>query len=82
MFSRGRFPRSSLIATISIFGIGVLSYGIVDLVRYLEASLPSTSLPLLVALLGVGFGIILGAGGLQQYWKRLARRAPADTVVG
>ncbi len=82
MFSRGRFPRSFLIATFSILGIGVLSYGILDLVRYLESALPSTSLPLLISLLGGGFGIILGAGGLQQYWKVRARRAPVDPIVG
>ncbi len=82
MFSRGRFPRSFVIATISILGVGLLSYGILDLVRYLESALRPSSLVLLVAYLGIGFGLILGAGGLQQYWKLLARRAPADPIGG
>jgi len=81
-FTRGRFPRGFAVAAVSILGIGVLSYGIINLVRYLENTLPGTSLPSLIALLGVGLAMILGAGGLQQYWKLVARRAPGDTVGG
>ncbi len=81
-FSRGRFPRTFAVAATSILGTGVLSYGILDLVRYLENTLPNSDLPLLVGLLGVGLGLILAAGGLQQYWKVVARRAPADSIGG
>lgn len=81
-FARGRFPRGFAVAAVSILGIGVLSFGILNLVRYLESVLPNSSLPLLVSLLGIGLALILGAGGLQQYWKSIARRAPADTLGG
>ena len=65
-FSRGRFPRGFAVAAISIVGIGVLSFGILDLVRYLESAYPSSNLTQLIAQIGVGFGLILGAGALQQ----------------
>jgi len=80
-FARGRFPRGFAIAAISIVGIGVLSYGILDLVRYLESAYPSSNLTQLIAQIGVGFGLILGAGALQQYWKSVARRAPSDALT-
>ncbi|MGA8663825.1 MAG: DUF373 family protein [Thermoplasmata archaeon] len=80
-FSRGRFPRGFAVAAISIVGIGVLSFGILDLVRYLESAYPSSNLTQLIAQIGVGFGLILGAGALQQYWKSVARRAPSDALT-
>jgi putative membrane protein len=81
MFSRGRFPRSFVVATTSIVGIGLVSYGIVFLVRYLEGIIRSTALPLVAGLIVGGFGLVIGAGVLQQYFKSVARRAPpADST--
>jgi putative membrane protein len=77
-FSRGRFPRSFAVATTSIVGIGVLSYGIVYLVRYLEGFTPVAELPLLIGLIAMGFGLMIGAGALQQYFKAAARRDTAE----
>jgi putative membrane protein len=77
MFSRGRFPRTFLVATTSIVGIGLVSFGIVFLVRFLEGVTNATQLPLLVGLIVSGFGLVIGAGVLQQYFKAVARRAAA-----
>jgi len=73
--SRGRFPRSFAVATTSIIGIGCVSFGILLLVRYLQGVSGPTALPLLLALLVGGFGLVIGAGVLQQYFKALAARA-------
>jgi len=80
-FSRGRFPRSFVVATTSIIGIGLVSYGIVFLMRYLEGITQSAQLPLLVALIATGFGLVIGAGVLQQYFKAAARRATSDPLA-
>ncbi len=80
MFSRGRFPRSFLVATTSIVGIGLVSYGIVYLVRYLEGTTRASQLPLLVGLIVGGFGLVIGAGVLQQYFKSVARRTVRDST--
>ena len=77
-FTRGRFPRSFVVATTSIIGIGFVSYGIVFLMRYLEGITQTAQLPLLVALIASGFGLVIGAGILQQYFRAVARRAAAD----
>jgi len=83
MFYRGRFPRSFVVATTSIVGIGFVSYGIVFLVRYLEGITPPTQVPLLIGLIATGFGLVIGAGVLQQYFKAVARRnAPESTTSG
>jgi hypothetical protein len=79
MFYRGRFPRSFAVATVSILGIGFVSYGIVFLVRYLQGSTPAPQLALILALIATGFGLGIGAGVLQQYFKAVARRAVAET---
>ncbi len=80
-FSRGRFPRSFAVATTSIIGIGFVSYGIVFLVQYLEGIVAATEIPLLVGLIATGFGFVIGAGVLQQYFKAVARRdAPEPTT--
>ncbi|MGP8073145.1 MAG: DUF373 family protein [Thermoplasmata archaeon] len=81
-FSRGRFPLGFAVAATSIVGIGILSYGILDLVRYLETAFPSDSLTVIIALIVVGFGLIIGAGALQRYWRSVARRAPSDAMTG
>ncbi len=80
MFTRGRFPRSFAVATTSIAGIGFLSYGIVDLVRYLEGTFGPSQLPLLVGLIVAGLGLVIGAGVLQQYFKAVARRNTPETA--
>jgi uncharacterized membrane protein len=80
MFSRGRFPRSWLVATTSIVGISLVSYGIVFLVRYLEGISRAEQLPLVAGLIVGGFGLVIGAGVLQQYFKAVARRAVPETT--
>jgi putative membrane protein len=76
--SRGRFPRSYAVATTSIVGIGLVSFGILYLVRYLQGGAGPAELPLLVGLLIGGFGLVIGAGALQQYLKSLAARSVID----
>jgi putative membrane protein len=76
--SRGRFPRSFVVATTSIIGIGLVSFGIIYLVRYLQGVSGPSQLPVLLALLLAGFGLVIGAGALQQYLKALAARAVVD----
>jgi putative membrane protein len=73
--ARGRFPRSFAVATTSIIGIGLVCFGIVYLVQYLQGVSGPAQLPLLLALLLGGFGLVIGAGALQQYLKMLAARA-------
>jgi putative membrane protein len=80
MFSRGRFPRSFVVASTSIVGIGLVSYGITFLVRYLEGITKPTQLPLLAGLIVTGFGLVIGAGVLQQYFKAAARRSLAGST--
>jgi len=81
MFARGRFPRAFAVAMVSIIGVGCVSYGIVYLVRYLEGTTPAPQLALIIALIATGFGLGIGAGVLQQYFKAVARRAVADPVT-
>ncbi|MGI0071913.1 MAG: DUF373 family protein [Thermoplasmata archaeon] len=79
--SRGRFPRSFAVATTSIVGIGLVSFGIVLLVQFLQAIGGPARLPLLVGLLIAGFGLIVGAGVLQQYFKSLAARTVIEPAT-
>jgi len=81
MFSRGRFPRGFAVATISILGIGFVSYGIVYLVRYLEGTKATPQLALIAGLIATGFGLGIGAGVLQQHFRAVARRATTDPVT-
>jgi len=80
VLARGRFPRSFAVATTSIIGIGCVSYGIVFLVRYLQPNTVSPQLILIIALIATGFGLGIGAGVLQQYFKAVARRAVPEPV--
>ncbi|HTT74134.1 MAG TPA: DUF373 family protein [Thermoplasmata archaeon] len=80
-FSRGRFPRSFVVATTSIIGIGFVCYGIVFLVRYLEGLTATADLPLVIGLIATGFGLVIGAGVLQQYFKAVARRDAPEPVL-
>ncbi|MGA9840127.1 MAG: DUF373 family protein [Thermoplasmata archaeon] len=75
--ARGRFPRSFAVATTSIIGIGLISFGILLLVRYLQGVSGPTEVPIFLGLLVAGFGLVVGAGVLQQYFKALAARAAA-----
>ena len=72
VFYRGRFPRSFFVATVSIAGIGLLSYGIVFTVEFLEALVAPATLPLVVSTLVAGLALIIGAGVLQQYLRSRA----------
>ena len=81
MFSRGRFPRSFAVATTSIAGVGCVSYGIIYLVRYLDGTTPAPQLALIIGLLATGFGLGIGAGVLQQYFKAVARRAVPEPTA-
>ena len=80
-FSRGRFPRSFVVASTSIIGIGLVSYGITYLVQFLEGIAKPTELPLLAGLIVTGFGLVIGAGVLQQYFKAAARRTLAEPTT-
>ena len=80
-FARGRFPRTFVVATVSIFGIGCVSYGIIYLVRYLENTPPIPQLVLVIALIATGFGLGIGAGVLQQYFRSTARQAVPDPTT-
>jgi len=80
MFARGRFPRSFAVATTSIVGVGFVSYGIIYLVRYLEGNAPGPQLALIIGLIASGFGLMIGAGVLQQYLRAIARRSLAEPV--
>ncbi len=82
MFSRGRFPRSFLVATTSIVGIGCVSFGIVYLVRYLEGISRPSQLPLIVGLIVAGFGLVIGAGVLQQHFRSASRPPPVGEPTG
>ncbi len=79
-FARGRFPRSFVVAMTSFGGIGLVSYGIVFLVRYLEGLLPTQTIPLFAGLIVTGLGLVIGAGMIQQHFKAVARRADAPTT--
>lgn len=78
-FARGRFPRSYVVAVTSFGGIGLVSYGIVFLVRYLEGSLQAQTIPLFAGLIVTGLGLVIGAGMLQQHFRAVARRGVAPT---
>jgi len=80
-FARGRWPRTLPVATVGIVGIGCVSYGTVYLVRYLENLAPIPQLPLVVGLIVTGFGLGIGAGVLQQYFRSVARRTVAGPTT-
>lgn len=74
--ARRHFPRSFFVATTSILGVGLLSYGVVSLLEYLQGvggitfrGLPV--LPMTIILLVAGLSLEIGAGMLQQRFKAL-----------
>ena len=82
MFARGRFPRSFVVATTSVVGVGLVSYGIVYLVRYLQGLAPVSQVPFLAGLIVTGLGLVIGAGVIQQHFRALARASTPPTTVG
>jgi len=80
MFSRGRFPLTFVVATTSILGVGLVCYGIIFLVRYLQGITPPAQLPLIIGFIASGFALGIGAGVLQQYFKAVARRNSAEAA--
>ncbi len=81
-FARGRFPRSYLVATTSLGGIGLMSYGLVFLVQFLEGLLSPPAIPLLAGLIVSGLGLVIGAGMIQQYFRSVAQQAVTPTTPG
>jgi putative membrane protein len=79
-FARGRWPRTFAVATVSVIGVGCVSYGIIYLVRYLENTPPVPQLALAIGLLATGFGLGIGAGVLQQYLRSSAQRAVSEAA--
>jgi putative membrane protein len=82
MFARGRFPRSFVVATTSVVGIGLVSYGIVYLVRYLQSLAPVSQVPFLAGLIVTGLGLVIGAGMIHQHFRSLARASAPPTTLG
>ncbi len=82
MFARGQFPRSFVVATTSVIGTGLLSYGIVFLVRYLQGLAPVSQVPFLAGLIVTGLGLVIGAGMIHQHFRALAQAATAPTTIG
>ena len=74
--ARSRLPRSFPIATTSIVGIGIVSYGILQLVSYLQ-SYPAQSQTVIAATLGLGLALVISAGVLSQYLKSRVPTASA-----
>jgi putative membrane protein len=74
--ARSRIPSSYLIATTSIVGIGLISYGILQLVSYLE-SYQAQPLLIIASILGSGLTLVIGAGVLFQYVRGRAAPLPS-----
>ncbi|HZY70912.1 MAG TPA: DUF373 family protein [Thermoplasmata archaeon] len=77
---RGRFPQSYPIATTSIVGIGILSYGLVFLVEYLEGVGAAPPLLLIVSAIILGLAIVIGANVLFTFVR--GRRTSGDVGSG
>jgi putative membrane protein len=65
---RSRLPRSFPIATTSIVGIGLVSFGILQMIASLEAY-PAQPLLIIAIALALGLSLVIGAGVLSQYLK-------------
>ena len=76
-----RIPRSFLIGTTSILGIGLVSYGILFTVEYLEGLIVPATLPLVVSVIVGGLALIIGAGVLSQYFKARAAARIAEAAA-
>jgi putative membrane protein len=82
MFARGSFPRSFVVATTSVVGVGLVSYGIVFLLRYLQGLTGIAQVPFLAGLIVTGLGLVIGAGMIHQHFRSAARAAADPTTVG
>ena len=81
-FTVGHIPRSYFIASLSIAALGMLSFGIVFLVQYLEAVLGTSFLPIIAALIVLGLGLLVFATVTSQYLKnRSASPADSESLV-
>jgi putative membrane protein len=78
----GRFPRSFVVATTSVVGIGFMSYGVIYLVQYLQNVGSPAELPVTVAFVILGLGLVITAGILQQYFKSILNRGVAEPSSG
>jgi len=74
--ARHQFPRSVYVATTSIVGIGLLSYGVVSMLEYLQGlggitfrGLPV--LPMTIVIIVAGLALEILAGLLQQRFKSM-----------
>ncbi|HKS59215.1 MAG TPA: DUF373 family protein [Thermoplasmata archaeon] len=79
LFEHHRLPRSYGVASISIVGLGFLSYGIVFLVQYLESAVAPNYLPFIATFILLGLGLIILAALLSQYLKS---RGESETPPG
>ena len=79
--SRGRLPRTYLVATTSIAGIGFIAYGVVFLVQFLESFQTSATLPAIVAGILLGLALVVGAGVLSIYLRNRPA-VPGGTPAG
>ncbi len=70
--ARGVFPRSFVVATTSVVGVGLVSYGLLYLVRYLQNLAPVAQVPFLAGLIVTGLGLVIGAGMIHQHFRALA----------
>jgi putative membrane protein len=70
--ARGRISRTYPIAITSIVGIGLVTYGILYLVEYLDGALAPVDLLLIITLVVVGLATVIGAATLQQYYRNRA----------
>ncbi|HYA10816.1 MAG TPA: DUF373 family protein [Thermoplasmata archaeon] len=82
MFARGAFPRSFVVSTTSVIGVGFVSYGIVFLVRYLQGLAGIAQVPFLAGLIVTGLGLVIGAGMIHQHFRSAARASSEPTTVG
>ena len=78
---RGRIPRTFPIATTSIIGIGLIAYGVVFLVQFLESFQPAAQLPAIVAGIVLGLALVVGAGVLSIYLRNRPA-VPGTTLPG
>jgi putative membrane protein len=76
-----RVPRTYPVATVSIVGLGLISFGVVYMIELLEG-LPGVmgGLSLIVGLLVAGFGLLVAAGILGRYLRSRALALVAEPV--
>lgn len=76
--ARARLPRSLPIATTSIVGTGLVSFGLLMWISNIESYQPSLPIFLIGIVLALGVGLVIVSGALSQYLKtRTAAATPA-----